>query len=145
MTAILTQAERVDIELAVAMEIGNVRLERAVGTAAREAAVAYNVDLWRSIGHLAATMPLGEEGDALEASAALVTSRPSADLVAERNRAHARALAGRIGTHGSLRRLLDQWRDHLGGAPKADFGRWLLERLDARSEAMPVTPVRTPM
>jgi len=130
MTAMMTRGERLDIEIAVAMEIGTVRLQRAAGLAAREAAVAYNLDLWRTIRQLAATAPLGGDHAALQDSAAMVANRPTPEVLAERNRAHTRSLAASGATHGTLRRLLDEWRSHLGDAPKAEFSRWLLDRME---------------
>lgn len=117
---------RVDIELAVALEVGLLSLTRAESPTERDRALAYNRDLWVLVDRLAATAPLQDRAG-LGAAAARLARGQLADF-AEINRKYAGLLAGRAATTGSLRQLLSDWRDYLNANTQAVFGAWLLNR-----------------
>jgi hypothetical protein len=130
MTAWIANGSRLDVELAVALEIAALRMARSTTAAEREEALAYNLRLWRSIRHLAAGAPDMEDREGLAATAGLVEGERDGTLLAERNVAHAGKLAGRAATQGALRRLLEQWSHHRRSDASAEFSRWLLDRMD---------------
>ncbi len=138
MTAWIANGSRLDVELAVALEIAALRIGRAATAAEREAALAYNLRLWRAIRHLAAGAPEVEDRDGLAATAALAEHGCDGALLAERNVAHARQLAGRAATQGALGSLLEHWGRHRRAEASAEFSRWLLDRMDDFVQPMSV-------
>lgn len=119
---------RVDIELAVALEVAVIELTRAESQAEHEQAMAFNRDLWRLVGTLAATAPNAEDCTELRATAARMVEGCAADFT-ETNRRFARLLAGRVTSAGSLRGMMDEWRTFRLTQPHAEFGGWLLGRM----------------
>jgi len=138
MTAWIANGSRLDVELAVALEIAALRMARSNTAAEREAALAYNLRLWRSIRQLAAGAPDVEDREGLAATAGLVEGERDGAVLAERNVVHAGKLAGRAATHGALRRLLEQWSQHRRTDASAEFSRWLLDRMDYFVQPMSV-------
>lgn len=138
MTAWVANGSRLDVELAVALEIAALRIGRAATSAERDEALAYNLRLWRAIRQLAAGAPEVEDREGLVATARLAEGESDGGLLAGRNIAHAHALAGRAATQGALRCLLEQWGRHRRTAPAAEFSRWLLDRMDCFVQPMSV-------
>lgn len=130
MTAWIRQGMRLDVELAVALEVATLRLTQAVTGAERAAALTFNRTLWRSIHNLAATAPDMSDRDGLLAGAATVASADDPARVADCNTAHARILAAKSATQGGLKRMIEDWRHHRAQQPEAEFGHWLLSRMD---------------
>lgn len=124
MQAWILAGVRVDIELAVALEVGVSRLGRVES----DRAVAFNRDLWRLVRNLAATAPEQQDRDGLASAAARLANGNRGDFDGP-NRFYAGRLAGRAATTGTLRRLMDDWRVDLNASPNAMFGAWLLARL----------------
>lgn len=119
---------RVDIELAVALEVAVIELARAENAAEQEQAMAFNRALWRLIGGLAVTASVVEDCAELRATAARMVEGRGADF-SETNRRFARLLAGRVTCAGSLRGLMDEWRAFRANQPGVQFGAWLLGRM----------------
>ncbi len=117
---------RVDIELAVALEVGLLSLSRAESPSDRDRAITFNRNLWLLVDRLAATAPQQDRAGLAAAAARLV--RGQFGDFAETNRHYAGLLAGRAATTGSLRQLLSAWRDYLNANTQAVFGAWLLDR-----------------
>ena len=138
MTAWIANGSRLDVELAVALEIAALRVTHAAPAAEREGAIAYNLRLWRTIRQLAAGAPDVEDREGLAATAGLAESELDPRMLAERNIAHAHQLAGRAATHGALRSLLDHWGRHRRMDAAAEFSRWLLDRMDDFVQPMSV-------
>lgn len=129
---------RLEIALAVALEIGKLRLEMAEAVAERRAAMEFNQGLWRCVRRLAAKLPdpteracISDAADAVEAA----WGDPAA--VTARNLDLARSLAGRSPTDGALRRLLEDWGRYRCSAPDAEFASWLVGCLDAEGGTQP--------
>lgn len=135
MTLWIRRGLRLDIELAVALEFGSVRLTRAHNDIERQKAVNFNKSLWSVIGRLVASAPEVDYRDALRDGARAAAGDAPEALVA-RNGRIAQALAAKAATNGALSRLLDDWRAHRGRDLHADFGEWLLERMEP--EPMPI-------
>lgn len=121
---------RLDVELAVALEVGSLRLTQAVTGAQRDEAFDFNRTLWRTIHRLAATAPELKERDNLLAAAATAASATDAAQITACNAANARALAAKAATQGALKRMIEDWRHHRSHHPEAEFGHWLLARMD---------------
>lgn len=132
MAAWLRNGIRIDVELAVALEVGMACVDRAENAAERAAAQMFNRDLWRVIGGLAETAPIASDRQDLLRQAAVVAAGDKTDF-AQVNRHFAGILAGRAATQGSLRHMLDAWRGYGRTNQQADFGSWLLDRLDGAS------------
>ncbi len=130
MTAWIANGSRLDVELAVALEIAALRITRAATADEQDAAIAYNLRLWRIIRQLAAGAPEVEDREGLAATARLAEDGQDAPTLAARNIAHAGKLAGRAATHGALRSLLERWSRHRRSDAAAEFSRWLLDRMD---------------
>lgn len=128
MQAWILAGVRVDIELAVAFEVGVLELSRADTAAELDLAVAFNRDLWRLVGSIAATTPDPDDRAQLSAAAGRLVEGWSADFV-EANRRFARLLAGRVSSAGTLRGLMEEWRGFRALEPRAEFGAWLLGRM----------------
>lgn len=138
MTAWVQQGVRLDIGLAVALEVAVLRLRRAQSAAERRDAVAFNLDLWQVAGTLAPTSPVAADRDGLAAAAATVAAgRMTVDELAEINVRFAHTLAGRAATEGGLRHILGEWHVARRAAPERDFGGWLLGRLDGFAAPRP--------
>ncbi|MGE5517044.1 MAG: hypothetical protein ACM31D_14640 [Bacteroidota bacterium] len=122
---------RLDIALAVVMEVSVLQLSRAETVAEREQAVAFNHHLWRVAADLAPGAPLSEDGLALGNTAAvIVAGGRRIDQLIELNRCFARLLAGRAATAGALGHILDRWRAARRVGTEQEFGPWLLDLLD---------------
>jgi hypothetical protein len=119
---------RVDIELAVALEVAVLELARAETVAEHDQAMAFNRDLWRLVGSLATTAPNSEDCVELRATADRMVGGGAADFT-DINRHFARLLAGRVTSAGSLRVLMNEWRAFRAAQPQAEFGAWLLGRM----------------
>lgn len=120
---------RIDVELAVALEVGMACVARAENPAEAVAAQMFNRDLWRVIGFLAQTAPVPSDRQELLAQSARVVAGADVDF-AQVNRRFAGILAGRAATQGSLRQMLEAWRGYGSSHGQADFGTWLVERLE---------------
>lgn len=119
---------RLDIALAVVMEVAVLELSRAETEAARAVATAFNAELWRVVDDLAPQAPLAEDRVALRNTAAVVLAGGRRlDQLAELNRCFARLLAGRAATDGGLSHILDRWRAARRGGTDQEFGPWLLD------------------
>lgn len=140
MTAWTSNGERLDIELAVALEIATQRLSTAETAAEHAAALLFNRLLWQTIRRVAATAPLLEDREALLSAAHAIDDLAGADETAlgAVNRRHARTLAGRAATNGALGRILAAWNLYRAEDADAEFGSWLLERMDRRGGALSV-------
>lgn len=122
---------RLDIALAVVMEVSVLHLSRAEGADEQAEAVTFNSRLWRVAGDLAATTPVAEDGIALRNTAALIAAGGRRmDQLIELNRCFARLLAGRAATDGGLGDILERWRAARRAGTTLEFGPWLLELLD---------------
>lgn len=131
MAAWTRQGIRLDIALAVVMEISVLQLGRAESQRQYDEAVVFNDRLWRVIGDLAPDAPVAEDRVALANTSAVILAggrRP--DQLIELNRCFARLLAGRAATAGSLGQILDSWRAAQRAGTTLEFGPWLLEVLD---------------
>lgn len=135
MTLWIQKGQRLDIELAVALEFGSVRLTRAHTEMDRQKAISFNRALWSMIGRLTATAPEVDYRDALRDGARAAASETPIELAA-RNCRMAGALAAKAATGGALSRMLDDWRNHRSTCRHADFGDWLLDRMEP--EMMPL-------
>ncbi len=128
----IRQGMGLDVALAVALEVGKLRIESAGTSADHAAAAEFNARLWRTIRRLAATAPDLADRDALLRSAeAVEAAADDADALADRNATHAGALAGRAATQGALKGLLAAWSAHRDAHRDARFATWLLERIEA--------------
>lgn len=131
MAAWTQQGLRVDIALAVVMEVAVLQLDRAETEAARAEAIAFNGQLWRVVADLAAYAPLAEDRVALSNTAALIIAGGRrVDQLIELDRCFARLLAGRAATAGALGQILDRWRAARRAGTRLEFGPWLLDLLD---------------
>lgn len=119
---------RVDIELAVALEVGVLELSRADTAAELDLAIAFNRDLWRLVGSIAVTAPRADDRSQLGAAAVRLADGWPADFT-EANRRFAGLLAGRVSSAGTLRGLMDEWRGVRMAQPDLQFGAWLLGRM----------------
>lgn len=138
MTAVWTRpGNRLDVELAVALELGALHFTRAHSPRQLEQAISFNLRLWRAIRRLVLVRPDLCEREALAdtadhvATMLVVDAAPCPDprdlaFIAGRNTALARDLAGRSATERALADLMGSWE----GGPRG-FDRWLIERLDA--------------
>lgn len=130
MAAWMKYGVRLDIALAVVMEVAVLELDTAETEAERGAALAFNNRLWRVAQGLAPEAPLVEDGVALRNTAALVLAGGRRiDQLVELNRCFARLLAGRAATDGALGQILDRWRGARRDGTDLEFGPWLLEML----------------
>ena len=130
MAAWVKYGMRLDIALAVVMEVAVLELHTAETEAERAAAVAFNNRLWQVAQGLAPQAPLAEDGVALRNTAALVLAGGRrVDQLVELNRCFARLLAGRAATDGALGQILDRWRAARRDGTDLEFGPWLLEML----------------
>ena len=131
MTGWTTQGVRLDIALAVVMEVSVLQLGRAETAGDRDKAVTFNDRLWRVVAALAPTAPLAEDRTALHNTAAVIAAGGRrVDQLVELNRCFARLLAGRAATDGALGHILDRWRAARRAGTDLEFGPWLLELLD---------------
>lgn len=138
MAAWIRRGMRVDVELAVALEIGALRFAKAETARDRDTAIGFNRRLWQAIRQLAVTAPEVEDRNGLLDSADQVMRNiEDSRTVSHHNSTHARVLAGRAATQGALKHLLEDWRIVRQREPLVDFGDWLLSRLDM--EGAPVS------
>ena len=118
----------IDVELAVALEVGATRIERAEQLGGLEAALAYNRELWRVIGFLAHGGQLERRRDELQAQALAVAEGRCGDFLAV-NRRFAGLFAAQSAAYGVMSVTLNDWRQFHRANPKSEFSQWLLERL----------------
>ncbi|MEW5727104.1 MAG: hypothetical protein AB1918_04685 [Pseudomonadota bacterium] len=131
MAAWMRQGMGLDVALAVALEIGKLRLDTAESAAERAGAMDFNERLWRTIRRLAATsFELAGRDALLSGADAAESAWSDPAAVATLNARHAGVLAGRAATQGALRRLLDDWVAHRRANPRAEFATWLLIRIE---------------
>lgn len=134
MTAWIENDCRVDIELAVALEVGVLCLVQAgPQQTAKTRALEVNRRLWRAIGAMAAKAPMAEDRQALTQTAQRVTAGQgieSGELVILNTR-HAGQLAGRAATQGALGHLMADWRAYRLRHRGAVFVTWIVERVEA--------------
>lgn len=131
MAAWMQNGVRLDIALAVVMEVSVLQLDRAHGAVQREQAITFNDYLWRVVADLAPDAPLAEDSVALRNTAAVIAAGGRRiDQLIELNRCFARLLAGRAATDGALGSILDRWRAARRAGTTLEFGPWLLEMLD---------------
>lgn len=122
---------RLDIALAVVMEVSVLQLDRAENVESRKQAVSFNEYLWRVVADLAPGAPLAEDRVALANTAAVIAAGGrSIEQLVELNRCFARLLAGRAATAGALGQILDRWRAAQRAGTTLEFGPWLLDLLD---------------
>lgn len=127
MAAWIKDGTRLDIALAVVMEVSVLELHRAETEAARAAATAFNAELWRVVDALAPEAPLAEDRSALANAAALILAGGRrVDQLIELNRCFARLLAGRAATDGALGQILARWKAARQVGVEMEFGPWLL-------------------
>lgn len=136
MAAWTNHGVRLDIALAVVMEVAVLHLNRAETEVERHQAVTFNNQLWRVVAALAPTAPLAEDRTALSSTAALIAAGGRRiDQLIELDRCFARLLAGRAATDGALGVILDRWRAARRAGTDLEFGPWLLEVLDGFAAA----------
>lgn len=121
----------VDVELAVALEVGLTRLERAEQLGGMAEALAYNQDLWRVIGFLAAGPAVVRNRDELQAQSLAVAEGRCRDFLTA-NRRFAGLFAAQSAAYGVMSVMLNAWRQHRRSHEKSEFSQWLLERLDSQ-------------
>lgn len=127
---------RLDIALAVVMEVSVLELGRADTDTGHRRALAFNSRLWRVAAALAPSAPLSEDRIALRNTAAMVTGGGCPmDKLQQLNRDFARLLAGRAATDGALSHILDRWRAARRAGTELEFGPWLLNLLDGFTAA----------
>lgn len=120
----------VDVEVAVALEVGLTRLERAEQLGGMAEALTYNRELWRVIGFLADGPELVRHREELRRQSLAVAQGQSSDFIAL-NRRFAGIFAAQSAAYGVMSVMLNAWRQHRRNHAKAEFSQWLLERLDA--------------
>lgn len=131
MAAWMQDGVRLDIALAVVMEVSVLHLSRAESADQQAEAVAFNAHLWRVAADLAETTPVVEDGIAIRNTAAVIAAGGRRmDQLMELNRCFARLLAGRAATDGGLGDILGRWRAARRAGTMLEFGPWLLELLD---------------
>lgn len=130
MTAWTAQGIRLDIALAVVMEVAVLQMNRAATAPDRDNALAFNEELWQVAARLAPAAPVPEDRDALVAAGRIVTSGGKGiEQLAEINRRFAGLLAGRAATDGALGNILERWRAARRDGTDLEFGPWLLTQL----------------
>lgn len=132
MAAWKQQDMRLDIAIAVTLEVAALRLGRSGTACERDEARAFNHRLWRGVALLAPTAPVSEDRRDLSAAAGRVEAgHLSGNELAALNIAFAGRLAGRAATGGALRRILAEWRECRAHRPDLEFGLWLVRRLES--------------
>jgi hypothetical protein len=130
MAAWMQAGLRLDIAIAVALEVAVLDMKRAENAAQSAAALDFNSRLWRAVACLASTAPLAEDRDGLADAAALVAGgRMNIDDQIALDTGFARTLAGRAATGGALRQILAEWRG-ARASTDTEFGPWLVARLE---------------
>lgn len=130
MAAWTREGVRLDIALAVVMEVAVLQLDRADSADERDAAVAFNARLWQVVGDLADDAPVAEDRVALRNTAALIVAGGRRlDQLIELNRCFARLLAGRAATDGALGLIMARWRTARQDGAASEFGPWLVDLL----------------
>lgn len=137
MTAVwMRPGNRLDVELAVALDMGARLLTRARSPRQLDQAISYNLRLWRSVRRLAEFHSVLIEREILADAAdhvavmLVVDSSPCPDprditFIAGRNIAVARDLAGLAASQRGLAEMLGDW----SGAGRLET--WLLERIES--------------
>ena len=120
-----------DVELAVALEVGLTRLERAEQLGGMVEAAAFNRDLWRVICFLANGSQLVRHRDDLRLQS-LAVAEGRCDDFAVINRRFAGLFAAQSAAYGAMSVMLNDWRAHRRAHAGAEFSQWLLERLDGQ-------------
>ncbi|HTH16448.1 MAG TPA: hypothetical protein VL974_07330 [Magnetospirillum sp.] len=129
MAAWINQGIRIDVALAVVMEVAVLQLNRAESVDDRKAAISFNNSLWQVVGDIASTSPVNDDRSALAGAASLVGKGLDVEQVTELNRRFARLLAGRAATDGALGQILGKWRTAQAEGGMLEFGPWLLQLL----------------
>jgi hypothetical protein len=131
MNAVIKQGVRLDVDLAVALEVATLLINKAAGSAECDNALAFNHRLWRIVRILALNVPeIVPDRDALLASATSADLSGPVQLVAL-NVEHSRRLAVHAATQGALKTLLEDWHAYRRQTKNAQFGSWLLDRMEA--------------
>lgn len=133
MSKLERKTSSLDVELAVALEVGLTRLERAEQLGGLAQAQGYNRDLWRVIGELAAAGKVERLRDELRQQAVAVSQGRGGDFVAI-NRRFAGLFAAQSAAYGAMSVMLNDWRLYRRNQGTLEFSLWLLQRLDAQIE-----------
>lgn len=123
----------IDVELAVALEVGLTRVERAEQLGGMADALVFNRELWRVIGFLADGAKLQRSRDELR-DTALAVAQGKVEHFALINRRFAGLFAAQPEAYGAMGAMLADWRVFRRNTPKAEFSQWLLERLESHIE-----------
>ncbi|OJX79362.1 hypothetical protein [Magnetospirillum sp. 64-120] len=124
----------IDVELAVALEVGLTRVERAEQLGGMADALVFNRELWRVVGFLADGAKLQRCREELR-DTALAVAQGKIDHFALINRRFAGLFAAQPEAYGAMGAMLADWRTFRRNAPKAEFSQWLLDRLESQIEA----------
>lgn len=123
---------RVDIALAVCLEVAGLQLVRAQSEMELWREQRFNQNLWRTIAALAPQAPYASDRADLDGMASLILGgamTPHEQSALNCRVAH--QLAGRAATAGALGSILVEWRSVKRESNRCDFGVWLLERLQS--------------
>lgn len=134
--------QRLDVDLAVALEVAAVRLVTARTPAQLDAAIRATLRLWRAVRALAARCPSLNDREVVAETAEHVAvllvaeARPCPDprdiaFVAGRGMSLARDLAGGAAATGARDALLAEW----SASSRQPFADWLLTRLETAAQS----------
>jgi len=123
----------IDVELAVALEVGLTRVERAEQLGGMADALAFNRELWRVVGFLAEGSKLQRCRTELH-DTALAVAQGKIEHFALINRRFAGLFAAQPEAYGAMGAMLSDWRNFRRTTPKAEFSHWLLDRLESQIE-----------
>lgn len=123
----------IDVELAVALEVGLTRVERAEQFGGMAEALAFNRELWRVVGFLAQGAKLQRCRDELR-DTALAVAQGRVEHFALINRRFAGLFAAQPEAYGAMGAMLTDWRAFRRVSAKAEFSQWLLGRLESQIE-----------
>lgn len=136
MTAWIIGGVRVDIELAVALEVAKDRVVRADSRKDREEASDYNRRLWRLVGALAPVAPQDTASEMRSSAARIEQIMQDHEQIPHMNANIASRLARRCPPDGAIRSMMHEWHNYLTVAPNADFAGWLMDRLEGLTPNM---------
>jgi len=123
----------IDVELAVALEVGLTLVERAEQLGGMAEALAFNRELWRVVGFLAQGAKLQRNRDELH-DTALAVAQGRVEHFALINRRFAGLFAAQPEAYGAMGAMLADWRTFRRVSVKAEFSQWLLDRLESQIE-----------
>ncbi|MCA1908594.1 MAG: hypothetical protein LDL39_09555 [Magnetospirillum sp.] len=123
----------IDVELAVALEVGLTRVERAEQLGGMAEALAFNRELWRVVGFLAEGTKLQRCRTELH-DTALAVAQGKIEHFALVNRRFAGLFAAQPESYGAMGAMLADWRSFRRAEPRAEFSQWLLNRLERQIE-----------